>query len=245
MSGFSDTQENSLLDRIYRNQAYTAPTVWWVQLHTADPGESGTTAVASETTRKSATWNAASSQQVTLTSTLAWTSVAATETYTHVTVWDASTAGNFVAAAAITGGAVTAGQSFDLTSLSFSWSGAGLSDTYKDDILDLVLRNQSFTPPATVYTKLYLGAPGGAGTANAATETTRKATTFVAASGGSITLSGSVSWTSVSTSETYSHIGFWTASTAGTFMGSAALDSSVAVTATQDFDLTAVTVSLD
>lgn len=99
----------------------------------------------------------------------------------------------------------------------------------------------SFTAPAAVYAKLHTGDPGEAGTSNAAAETTRQAVEFGAASSGVISLSNSPSWTNVSTTETYSHISLWDASTAGNCLGSGALTSSVSVTAGDTFNLTALT----
>lgn len=65
--------------------------------------------------------------------------------------------------------------------------------------------------------QLHVGAPGSAGTANPATETTRKQVTWAAASGGAVASSAQVQWTSVAGTEDYTHCTFWTASTAGTF----------------------------
>lgn len=102
----------------------------------------------------------------------------------------------------------------------------------------------SYTAPANVYAKLHTGDPGEDGTSNAAGETTRKEVTFGAASGGVISLSNSPSWTAVSTTETYSHVSIWDNSTAGNCLGSGALSSSVAVTAGDTFNLTALTVTI-
>lgn len=67
------------------------------------------------------------------------------------------------------------------------------------------------------WVKLHNGAPGSAGTANAATETTRKQVTEAAASAGSKASSADLVWTSVAGSEQYTKLTRWTASTAGTF----------------------------
>ena len=99
----------------------------------------------------------------------------------------------------------------------------------------------SFTAPAAVYVKLHTGDPGEAGTSNAATETTRKAVEFGAASSGVISLSNSPSWTNVAATETYSHISLWDNISAGNCLGAGALTSSVSVTAGDTFNLTALT----
>ena len=100
------------------------------------------------------------------------------------------------------------------------------------------------TAPAALYAKLHTGDPGEDGTANAATETTRNAVEFGAASNGVVSLSNTPSWTSVSTTETYSHISIWDNSTAGNCWGSGALTSSVSVTAGDTFTLSALTITM-
>jgi hypothetical protein len=102
----------------------------------------------------------------------------------------------------------------------------GLKDTVSNAILNALCRNVAWTQPAAFYIKLHLGDPGTAGTGSPATETTRMAATFSAASAGSITTSADISWTSYPAAETVSHVSFWDASSAGTFLGNAALTSS-------------------
>ncbi len=79
--------------------------------------------------------------------------------------------------------------------------------------------NAALTTLTTDYPwiKLHTGAPGSAGTSNAATETTRKQVTWGSASAGAVSSSAQVQWTNVAGSEDYTHCTFWTASTAGTF----------------------------
>jgi len=67
------------------------------------------------------------------------------------------------------------------------------------------------------WVKLHVGAPGAAGTASPATETTRKQATWATASGGASTTTNQLQWTVVAGSEDYTHFTVWTASTAGTF----------------------------
>jgi hypothetical protein len=104
-----------------------------------------------------------------------------------------------------------------------------------------VLRGTTFTGIATPFVKLHTGDPGASGaTAAAAGSTTRVAITWAAASGGAIAMNGTApSWTNGGTSETLTHISFWDASTAGNFLGSAALSSSQAWASGNTFTLTA------
>lgn len=99
---------------------------------------------------------------------------------------------------------------------------------------------------ATCWVKLHTADPGSAGaTAAAAGDTTRKQATMASASAGSKAASASVGpWTNASTTETLSHISLWTASTAGTFNGSAALASTQPWVNTNTFTLTALTIAI-
>ncbi len=104
-------------------------------------------------------------------------------------------------------------------------------------MLDALCRNVSYAN-AAVWVKLHLGAPGAAGTSNPAAETTRQQATFgTAASAGAISNTAVVEWTNVSTTETYSHISLWSASTGGTFLGDDDLSSTAPVTAGDTFRL--------
>ncbi len=97
----------------------------------------------------------------------------------------------------------------------------GLAPGVAQAILDALCSSTAWSEPAAFCVKLHIGDPGVAGTANAAAETTRKAVTFAAAAAdGTITNSAALEWTSVSAAETYSHVSFWSATTAGTFLGS-------------------------
>lgn len=73
--------------------------------------------------------------------------------------------------------------------------------------------------------KLHTGDPGANGTANAATETSRKQITLNSASGGSATNSNLLEWTSIAGSEDPTHFSLWSASTGGTFEGSGTITS--------------------
>lgn len=116
---------NKLLDHL-RNVAYTAPTGLYVQIHTADPGSAGTTAKsASDTgTRKQVTFSAAASGALALTGTQpVWTNAGTGETLTHISVWDASSAGNFLWSTALTSSQPWAsGNTFTLTALGISFT---------------------------------------------------------------------------------------------------------------------------
>jgi hypothetical protein len=109
------------------------------------------------------------------------------------------------------------------------------AEATRNAMLDAFARNVSYAN-AAVYVKLHLGDPGAAGASNAAANTTRQQATFGnAAASGAISNTAAVEWTSVSNTETYTHVSLWTASTNGTFLGSDDLSSSAAVTAGDTF----------
>jgi hypothetical protein len=114
---------NSWLNML-RAVAFTAPAGSFVKLHTADPGASGATAASANTTRVSATFSAASGGVLTMSNTPTWAAWASgSETISHISVWDASTAGNFLYSVALTTPkAVTNGDTFTLSTMTFALS---------------------------------------------------------------------------------------------------------------------------
>lgn len=112
-------------------------------------------------------------------------------------------------------------------------------------ILEHTTGKTAWTMPTTVYVKLHLGDSGEDGTANAAVNATRQAASWAVAASGSIATNATITWTNVSTTETYSHWSLWDASTAGNCLWTGALSSSAAVTAGDTFQITSLTLSLD
>lgn len=110
------------------------------------------------------------------------------------------------------------------------------SDYLENKINDAVCNNVALQV-AQPYVKLHIGDPGENGTANAAAETTRKAASFGASSGGVCTSDADMQWTNVAATETYSHISMWDASTGGNCLGSGPLTASKAVNAGDTFVL--------
>lgn len=118
----SNYLEQKWLDML-SGTAFTAPAATYVQLHTADPTDVGTTSVATNTTRQAASWAAAANPAGTkaTSATLTWTSVPAAETYSHWSLWDASTAGNCLWTGALSSSATVAiGDTFQITSLTLT-----------------------------------------------------------------------------------------------------------------------------
>lgn len=114
-TGLAAATANAILDALCRSVAWSEPAAFYVKLHTADPGASGATAAAGNTTRQAVTFSAASAGAITNSAAVTWTSVSTTETYSHVSFWDASTAGNFIGSDALNASrAVTAGDTFEI-----------------------------------------------------------------------------------------------------------------------------------
>lgn len=117
MSEATNYLENEVLDHFLGTAAYTAPTNVYVKLHTGAPGEDATGNAATETTRVEVTFGAASGGTATSNADVAWTNVSTSETYSHFSIWDASTAGNPLCYGAFAASyAVTAGDNFTIAS---------------------------------------------------------------------------------------------------------------------------------
>lgn len=86
----------------------------FIKMHVGAPGAAGTSNPATETTRPGITWGSASGGTASNTAVISWTNVAATEEWTHCTLWDASTAGNVGASGTVTNGSVVAGADVDI-----------------------------------------------------------------------------------------------------------------------------------
>lgn len=98
---------------------YTAPATIHVKLHIGDPGEDGTANAAGETTRRPATFAAPANPGGTMDSNadIAWTNVSTSETYSHISIWDAASGGNCLWKGALTASkSVTAGDNFTIPS---------------------------------------------------------------------------------------------------------------------------------
>lgn len=88
-----------------RSTNMTAPVAAFVKLHTGDPGAAAANnAAVGSTTRPAVTWATPSGNAIAVNGTApSWTNGGTTETLSHISVWDASTAGNFLFSAALSG----------------------------------------------------------------------------------------------------------------------------------------------
>lgn len=114
--GLASATAASILDGLGNATNWTAPTAFWIQLHTADPGAAGTTAIAGNATRKQVSFGAASGGTIANDAAVAWTTgeVDTTEDYTHWSAHTASSAGTFLCSGTVTANAVVTADTFTI-----------------------------------------------------------------------------------------------------------------------------------
>lgn len=111
----------------------------------------------------------------------------------------------------------------------------GPSEYLINQWLDATFNNDSFAI-GTVYIQLHVGDPGGAGTLNVATETTRKALSSATATAAGIASDAALTWPAIAGSQDPTHWSAWDVSSGGNFLGSG-LITSAAYTAGQTFTI--------
>ena len=101
---FSNFLETEILDHVFANNAYTSPTNVYVSLHTANPDEdaSGAEVSGGGYARQAASFAVSGNTATTDAAVEYPTATAGYGTVTHVGVWDAASAGNMLAYAALT-----------------------------------------------------------------------------------------------------------------------------------------------
>lgn len=119
--GLATATANSWLNML-RGTAYTAPAATYIKLHTADPGAAGATAASVVTTRQLGTFTVSTVGALVLSNSPAF-AMTATETITHISVWDASSAGTLLWTAVLT----TAKNVVNTDTLTFTTFGATLT----------------------------------------------------------------------------------------------------------------------
>lgn len=120
-TGISSYLAGAWLDALGNNTSFAVTTVY-VKLHVGDPGANGTSNAATETTRKLASFAAASAGSLASDADITWTNIAGSQDATHFTAWDNISAGNFLFSGTITANAYTAGDTFTISSGSLTVS---------------------------------------------------------------------------------------------------------------------------
>lgn len=120
--GASEATAIAELSATFQAVAYSHTAVW-AQLHIGDPGDAGTANVAAESTRVNVSSCFGTPPALAFSGAVQiandalmgpWTSVAATEVYTFLTLWTASSGGSFIGSVTVAGGSVTAGDDFPI-----------------------------------------------------------------------------------------------------------------------------------
>lgn len=119
-AGLSAAKAASILNT-YRSTTFTSVSAF-VKLHTGDPGSAGTANASGVTTRNALTLAAPSAGSSALSS-LADYSMTGTETISHISIWDASSSGNFMESWALTSSVpVINGSTLTFTSFTLSFT---------------------------------------------------------------------------------------------------------------------------
>ena len=120
-TGLSTYLCNSFLNALGNNTSYAVTQVY-IKLHVGDPGSAATANAATETTRKSVSFGAASAGAIASDADISWTNIAGSQDATHFSAWDSLTVGNFLFSGTITGNAYTAGDTYTISSGNLSAS---------------------------------------------------------------------------------------------------------------------------
>ena len=120
-TGISSFVADGFLDSLGNNISFSVGTVY-IKLHIGDPGANGTSNPATETTRQSASFGAASAGTLTSDADITWTNIAGSEDATFFSAWDNASTGNFLFSGSITGNAYTAGDTYVIPSGSLTVS---------------------------------------------------------------------------------------------------------------------------
>lgn len=217
MSGLSNAAETDFLNHNFRpgQPAYSAPAQHWISLHTADPVDTGAAEVTGGSyarfpvTTPATFWGAAASRQIISAAEATFTGMPAV-TVTHCGIWDAVSAGNFMAGDALTTSkAIAAGETarFPATDLKIIFNTVGFTDYLAHAWLNLMFRLVAYTRPSSLDLNIYDGDPTGAGTPVAGS--TPQAITFNApATSGTrqqVTNNGALSFTNLTGGDNLTH----------------------------------------
>lgn len=122
-AGISTANVANIWLGFWRGTTITSPAAVYVKLHIGDPGATGVAnAATGSTTRPAILWSAPASGTLTITGTNpSWTNGGASETLSHVSLWDSATVGNFLSSVVLTSSKTWAsGDTFTLTS--YGWA---------------------------------------------------------------------------------------------------------------------------
>lgn len=248
INALTNYSENELLDLLMGTNAFTMPSGTFLKWHTGDPGEDALNNAAAHTTRTEITaWDVAASLATENTNELVIASLAADETLSWWSVWDAVSAGNPLFYGELTTPrAVQIGDTitFAAGAIDLDFTGTNLSTYAGNGLLDHITGTSAFTGPTNTYVQMHTGAPGLAGTANVANLSTRTiAGAWSVAAAGATDNDALIAFTGTA-SETLSHLSIFDALTTGNCLWQGALTASKAVLASEDIEFAAGALDL-
>lgn len=235
MTKQSDFLEDNSIDHLLRNQSFTPTASVYLALFTTATTDAGggTEVTGGSYAPQAITFSAAASGATSNTAAVTFTNMPAA-TVTHAAIVDATTGWNMLFHGALTASkTTTAGQTltFAIGDIDVGFTAGSAWTTYsRNKIIDRFLRNQAFTPPATVYSALYTTATdiAGGGTESTGGSYARQATALDAASGG-VTANTDIETFPSMPASTVTHAAILDASTSGNMMVQGALASSQAL----------------
>lgn len=232
MAAFTDYLENHLLNLVLRGTTFTPPMAVYLALYTSNPGEAGTGTEVSggNYARQQLTFAAPNGKAtentnpvVFPTATVAWGNI------THTAIVDAPTGGNVLFYSPLAAPrTIGVGDFFESRAGDHVVSlGGSLSTFLAHALLNHVLRNTPYTPPATIFSSLHTANPGDTGAAEVSGGTyARLATPFAAATNGVALTNAEVKFLGLP-STTVTHHAFRDAATGGNVLSAAALTAPV------------------
>lgn len=120
-----------------------------------------------------------------------------------------------------------------------------ISDYAELKILDHLSGRVLWAKPNNVYVKLHIGDPGEDGTGFPAVNTTRVLVGWNAAASGAISSNAALTWSTITTAETYSHWSLWDDPSGGNCLWKGELSSPAAVTSGDSFQINTLTLGLN
>jgi hypothetical protein len=114
-TGWSAYAANAILNAACNNTAFQVAQLY-IQLHTAEPGTAGSTAIAGNEVRKAVSFGVAASGAIANDAAVQWSTseVDTSEDYSHYSLHDASSAGNFILSGVLTANPVVTADTFEL-----------------------------------------------------------------------------------------------------------------------------------
>lgn len=197
----SNYLELELLDHVFGGASYTPPSNVYLALFTAAPSDTGggTEVTGGSYARQAVSFAASSAGTAATDDDVTFTAIG--DEVTHVGLFDASTSGNLLFWGVLEAAVDPGGDDFviyagDLTVTLAYGSTSGISTGLADELLDHVLRSESYSPPSDVEVALWEASAEVSGGSYA-----RKVSSWGTAASGSIATTAAIEWPNLPTCE--------------------------------------------